>query len=102
MTEHRVHEPTCRSCGVRMRKAPLPRDSYRPLFLKRAEVMWLENAARYFDADSDQYWTAEEFIAWLKPDLTGKFPPIPPERSGHGNPDPIPFVTTPAKMRRVG
>lgn len=109
MTDQRVHEPTCRSCGVRMRKAPLPRDTYSPLLLNRAQLMWFENVARYFDELADgECWSAEDFIAWLKPDLTGKYPPLPPDMAGlslkeggsrngtgatrHGSADPIPFA----------
>lgn len=116
--EKRIHEPTCRSCKIRMRKAPLARDSYNPMLLNRRQVQWLENAARVFDADSEELWTAEEFVSWLKPDLTGKYPPIPPDMAGlsikeggsrngtgatrHGSADPIPFAPMPSRMRRVG
>lgn len=100
MTEDvRIHEPTCRSCGVRMRKTPLPRSNYRPLMLTRQQIMWLENAARYFDAESDEPWSAEDFIAWCKPDLNGKYPRIPPELIGSGSATELPIVS--AKLRKL-
>jgi hypothetical protein len=34
-------------------------------------VRWLENAAAFFDQESDELFTATEFIRWVKPDLNG-------------------------------
>jgi hypothetical protein len=99
MTDERVHEPTCRSCGVRMRQAPLPRSNYRPLLLNRQQIMWLENAARYFDAESTEPWSAADFVAWCKPDLSGKYPPIPPELIGKGSATTLPMV--PPRLRKL-
>ena len=94
--------PRCSMC--RMRFAVNPKgltEFYNPLPLKGATVAWLENAARTFDAESDELYTAAEFLAWLKPDLLGRTPPIPETsgkavRAGGGSPrhnlaDPIPY-----------
>ena len=106
----------CASCRIRLTVPPAVRDSYNPLMLDLKGVKWLENAAREFDAMCDEHrYTAEEFIAWLRPDLTGHRIPLPemmgtPPRSEavgkhsvrHRHADPIPFAPMPAKMRRVG
>lgn len=66
--------PTCHSCKVRWAVNPAVRDHYNPIDLKPSQVKWLENAARVFDQESDEKWTAEDFIAWLKPDVIGMAP----------------------------
>lgn len=70
----RNHRPTCPSCEIRFRvEPPAIRDAYSPILLTAYEVMWLENAARFFDevAGEDRF-TAEQFVSWLKPDLSGR------------------------------
>ena len=65
-------ERMCPSCHIRYRVAPkTAQDFYNAISLEPRVVRWLENAARVFDAESDELFKAEEFIAWLRPDLTG-------------------------------
>lgn len=108
------HKPLCPSCRMRYAVTPpAARESYNPMLMTAKEVQWMENAARLFDAiaGEDRY-TAAEFVAWLKPDLNGKWAPIN-EFSGiaikegaprngytrHGSADPLPVV--PMKLRRL-
>lgn len=112
-----IKQPTCQTCKVRYFVTPPKlRDGYKPMLLDPAQVRWLENAARLFDALSEgDAWTAEEFIAWLRPDLTGhpNFPDMAGlsislggGRKGAGKgttristPDPIPYAALPPKIR---
>ena len=110
------HKQLCPSCRMRYAVTPpAARDSYNPMLMTAQEVQWLENAARLFDeiAEEDRY-TAAEFVAWLRPDLNGKWAPIK-EFSGiarkeggfitgsmqtrHGSADPLPVV--PMKLRKL-
>ena len=62
---------TCESCGIRYRVTPLAlREYYNPLDLSIEEIRWLENAARIFDDESPELFTAAQFVSWLRPDLT--------------------------------
>lgn len=85
MKTHRQHDPDdltpqqrermCPSCRIRYAHPPKAlRDMYNPIALQKGTISWLENAARAFDGESDERFTAHEFIAWLKPDLTGHRP----------------------------
>lgn len=78
-------EPVCRSCRMRwVVNPPTLKEFYNPVNLTPSQVKWLENAARVFDQESDEKWTAEEFIAWLRPDVIGMGPKrdIDPELLG--------------------
>ena len=100
-------QPTCRTCRMRYAvKPPETRDAYNPMLLTAKEVAWLENAARLFDQFAgDERFTAEEFMAWLKPDLNGKWPRLPVyegvRRQGDSpnSADPLPVV--PMKLRKL-
>ena len=105
-------QPVCRSCRMRYAVKPPPiRDTYGPIKLLPNQIRWLENAARVFVADSDpeDCWTAEDFIAWLKPDVLGMGVVIPESvgkaSQAGGNsprinsPDPIPYAPLPPKIR---
>jgi len=111
-------QPRCRSCKVRFHvNPPAPNENYGPVRLHGNAIRWLENAARVFVAETDpgDQWTAEDFIAWVKPDLNGTLPPHPPEfvglkkleggsRNGtmatrHASPDPLP--TVPRSLRNL-
>lgn len=62
----------CPSCKIRHSIPRAPVDVFAPLMLEAREIRWLENAARVFDEYSEEPWSASEFIAWIRPDLTGK------------------------------
>ena len=95
-------EPVCRSCRMRWTvNQPAVRDTYNPINFSAAQYRWLENAARVFDQEADEKWTAEEFVAWIKPDVIGMAVVIPESsgkaRKAGGNspsinsPDPLPY-----------
>jgi hypothetical protein len=65
--------PVCRACRMRFTVEPPPlREMFGSTRVSSSTVRWLENAARAFDALSDgDCWTAEDFIAWIRPDMTG-------------------------------
>ena len=91
-------ERMCPSCRMRYNYPPRAlREMYNPVALNKMTVAWLENAARVFDAESDEMFTAEEFIAWLKPDLSGNARPMyefdgsPKRNDATRHPDPLPY-----------
>lgn len=70
----------CPSCRIRYRLGPPgTKHDFNGIRLSDTHVRWLENAARAFveDTDPDDDWTAVDFIAWIKPDLTGRVPEFP-------------------------
>ena len=91
----------CPSCRIRWMYPPRAlRDMYNPVALDKRTVAWLENAARVFDAESERRYTAEEFIAWVKPDLAGhnsrmtyEFDGSPNRNDATRHPDPLPYYT---------
>jgi hypothetical protein len=125
MTQHIPHHPDelspdqkermCPSCRVRyLIRVPAPRDLYGPLDINRGAYRWLENAAKVWDAQSDERFPASEFIAWLRFDLAGVHPlhidhdGAPPHTesgeagsraSVHRRPDPLPYFSRPRKLR---
>lgn len=63
---------TCPSCQVKFRVNPAPlRDHYNPWPIHPMLFMWIENAARVFDEESEELFTAAEFVAWIRPDVVG-------------------------------
>jgi hypothetical protein len=52
-------------------KKPNVKEDYGPGTIHPSTVRWLENAAAFFDQESDELFTATEFIRWVKPDLNG-------------------------------
>ena len=63
----------CRSCRMRYAVTPPePRDTFGSWNVSPAAFTWIENAARVFDAESPQRFTAAEFVAWIRPDVVGK------------------------------
>jgi hypothetical protein len=74
--------PICRSCDMRFKVTPpATRPDFHTKDFDKGAVAWLENAARVFDEESDELYTAEDFIAWLKPDMR-RNSPKPPETGG--------------------
>lgn len=70
ITEERPPERYCASCKMRWRIGTPQLTEYSGLFLPRRSGFMLANAARTFDELSEgRLFTAEEFVAWLMPDL---------------------------------
>ena len=70
-----MNPPTrmCESCRMRYRvNPPSAREFYNPLPLSPHTVQWIENAAKVFDLEADQRFTAAEFVAWMRPELVEK------------------------------
>lgn len=95
-------QPVCRSCRMRWTVNPSAiTHLYNPINLTPSQVQWLENAARVFDQEADEPWSAEEFVAWLKPDVIGMRVEIPEaaglsrKAGGHSprinSADPLPY-----------
>ena len=61
----------CQTCRMHYKVDPAPIiKDYNPIDLNARDIKWIENAARVFDSASSQRFTAEEFVAWLKVDVT--------------------------------
>ena len=66
MTDYR----RCVSCRMRERVDPTAaREFYNPVHLAPSTLSWIENAARVFDEESGEKFSAAEFVAWMRPDL---------------------------------
>ena len=62
--------PQCPSCRMRFRVNPIKaREFYNPMTMDATAFQWIENAARVFDDEAGERFTAAEFVAWLRPDL---------------------------------
>jgi hypothetical protein len=46
---------------------------------------WMENLARFFDAEAPELFTAEEFMQWAKLDLLGRASPIHSQKANAGH-----------------
>jgi hypothetical protein len=88
-------------------KAPPIKEEYGPINIRGSAVDWLMNAARVFDAESPERFTAVEFMRWVKADLAGHVIPRDQfsgvslmeggSRNGsmayrHTSPDPLPVM----------
>ena len=73
-----LERPICPSCKIRFRVNPelLPhRKGYNYWSINANAFKWLENAARFFDEEAgEQRFTAEEFVAWVRPDVAALNP----------------------------
>ena len=62
----------CPACKMRYRVSPLQlNDHYNPLALTATQINWISNAARIFDMESEDLFTAQDFVEWMRPDLAG-------------------------------
>lgn len=71
LPEQRPDVRTCVCCRVRFRVTPMAVREYNAIHITPTAVHALEIAALYFDRESDERFTAIEFIHWLKPDVPG-------------------------------
>ena len=63
-------ESMCPSCRIRWQlRHAAPHEMYSPWRIDIKLFKWIENAARNFDAESDEKFTATEFVAWIKPEV---------------------------------
>ena len=66
-------EVRCPSCKMRHRVPPPDAtEFYNPWPVSPQSFKWIENAARVFDRESDELFTASDFVAWIRPDCVGR------------------------------
>jgi hypothetical protein len=109
--DFRQRNSQCPTCRMRWRfPQAAVRALYGPLYIDRKAYHWLENAARVFDEQSEELFTAAEFVAWVRADIFGEkasmveFDGAPPrndtgnltkrnDRSAHRHPFTLPQTT---------
>ena len=108
-----LERPICPSCRMRFRVSPEVlafREGYNNWTINANAFKWLENAARFFDSEAgERRFTAQEFVAWVRPDVAALSVLIPESvgkaSQAGGNsprinsPDPIPYAPLPRKIR---
>ena len=108
-----LERPICPSCKMRFRVSPEVlafREGYNNWTINANAFKWLENAARFFDSEAgDRRFTAQEFVAWVRPDVAALSVVIPESvgrasQAGGNSPrinsaDPIPYAPLPPKIR---
>ena len=89
--EHRHHpdeltdeqkDRMCPACRMRYRVPPAAwfREEYSRIEAPPQLVTFLKRASAFFDSEADGPYTAQEFVEWMLPDLTGR--PTFPEFDG--------------------
>lgn len=73
--EQRDH--ICPACSVRYKRRTSPVRDFGSWLISKNDYRWLEKAAEEFDAQSDELWTAREFVASLAFDVPGSRPAPP-------------------------
>lgn len=126
MTAHLRHHPDeltetqrdrmCPSCRIRYHVTTIaPSELYGPLHISPTAYQWLVNAAKVWDAESSELYSAADFIAWIRFDVAAYRSFVYPTHDGggtrlesggfgrnyaHRHPDPIPFVELPRTWER--
>lgn len=113
-------ERCCPACRIRfVYPHPAGNPYFGPWNIDISAYRWLVNAARVFDAESDELFSASEFTAWLKQEIVG-YQPIRTDHDGapprnvdgsvavkgraqnlHRHPDPLPLGGLSGSIRRV-
>jgi hypothetical protein len=68
---HGAERQVCPSCRVRFRVEPMRWREYNAVRITTRQLQALELAALHFDRESDERFTAIEFVRWIRPDVPG-------------------------------